>query len=215
MVRKPSELLFPVTGTLSKTPAETWAEYAPMFRQYATRVMTPDLLAAMAQVEGSGNPAARTYWRWSWSVHPFDIYRPASSAVGMFQITDGTYVDASRYCIRDHVSVRDEPGNGERSCKSSPLYARIAPAHAVELTAAYLDRSVALILERRRLSSVALRHRQALAEVIHLCGAGAGNDYARRGFRLSAGQRCGDHEVRAYMTRIESMRALFNRLDGA
>ena len=29
--------------------------------------MTPELLAALAQVEGSGNPVARTYWRWSWS----------------------------------------------------------------------------------------------------------------------------------------------------
>jgi hypothetical protein len=51
VVRKPSELLFPVSGAFSKRPAETWAEYAPLFRKFATHVMTPDLLAAMAQVD--------------------------------------------------------------------------------------------------------------------------------------------------------------------
>jgi hypothetical protein len=83
VIRKPSELFFPVSGTLNKTPSETWREYAPIFRKYATSVMTPDLLAAIAQVEGSGNPVARTYWRWAWTSQPFEVYRPASSAVGM------------------------------------------------------------------------------------------------------------------------------------
>ena len=32
VVRKPSELFFPVSGTLNKTPAETWRRYAPLFR---------------------------------------------------------------------------------------------------------------------------------------------------------------------------------------
>jgi hypothetical protein len=65
VARKPTELFFPVSGTLNKTPAETWAAYQAIFRRYSTRVMTPELLAALAQVEGSGNPVARTYWRWS------------------------------------------------------------------------------------------------------------------------------------------------------
>ena len=90
VVRKPSELFFPVSGRLAKTPAETWETYAPIFHRHATRTITPDFLAALAQVEGSGNPIVRTYWRWAISDKPFEIYRPASSAVGMYQITDGT-----------------------------------------------------------------------------------------------------------------------------
>src|ERR1700744_6650025 len=35
VVRKPSELFFPVSGTLNKTPAETWREYGPLFRSYS------------------------------------------------------------------------------------------------------------------------------------------------------------------------------------
>jgi hypothetical protein len=65
IVRKPSELFFPVSGTLNKTPTETWRQYAPLFLKYSTDVMTPELLAALAQVEASGNPVARTYWRWA------------------------------------------------------------------------------------------------------------------------------------------------------
>ena len=28
----------------------------------------------------------------------------------------------------------------------------------------------------------------------HLCGGGAGDEFAKRAFRLTDGQRCGDHE---------------------
>src|SRR5580698_5356774 len=55
VARKPSELFFPVSGALFKSPAETWQQYASLFRKYSTTVMTPDFLAAIAQVEGSGN----------------------------------------------------------------------------------------------------------------------------------------------------------------
>src|SRR5262245_20929164 len=56
--RKPSEMLFPVGQALAKTPTATWREYGPLFRAHSTPVITPELLAALAQVEGSGNPAA-------------------------------------------------------------------------------------------------------------------------------------------------------------
>jgi hypothetical protein len=62
IVRKPTEMLFPVTGAMNKMPAETWRQYAPLFREYSTATIAPELLAALAQVEGAGNPVARTYW---------------------------------------------------------------------------------------------------------------------------------------------------------
>lgn len=212
VIRKPSELFFPVSGTLYKTPFETWRQYAPIFRAYATNVITPDLLAAIAQVEGSGNPVVRTYWRWSWTSQPFEVYRPASSAVGMYQMTDGTFAEARRYCIHHHTVVEDGPWNSWQSCWFNSLYARVVPAHAAELTAAHLDRSVALTLERRQMTSATLQHKQELAAVIHLCGAGAGDDYARRAFRLTDHQRCGDHDVRVYLVHINEMKGVFDRL---
>src|SRR5450631_447589 len=163
VVRKPSELFFPVSGTLYRTPPQTWRQYAPLFEKDATSVMTPELLAALAQVEGSGNPVVRTYWRWSWKPAPFDVYRPASSAVGMYQITDGTFAEARRFCIHDHVVVQEGRWNDWHSCWFNSLYSRVIPSHAVELTSAYLDHSIATILERHRMASTTLASKQELA----------------------------------------------------
>lgn len=212
VARKPAELFFPVSGALNKAPAETWRQYQPIFRRHSTPVMTPELLAALAQVEGSGNPLARTYWRWRLTSEPFEVYRPASSAVGMYQITDGTFREARRYCIRDHDVVEDGPWHEWRSCWFNSLYLRVLPSHAVEMTAAFLDRRVAQTLERRRIASATLQRRQDLAAVIHLCGAAVGEAYAARGFRASEGQRCGDHDLRAYLAQVNAMKRVFASL---
>ncbi|MBI3546303.1 MAG: transglycosylase SLT domain-containing protein [Gammaproteobacteria bacterium] len=212
VLRKPAELFFPVSDALFKTPSETWRKYQPIFRAHATAVITPEFLAALAQVEGSGNPVARTYWRWQLTWNFFELYRPASSAVGMYQITDATFAEARRYCIHDHVVVEDGPWNELESCWFNSLYTRVIPTHAAELTSAYLDRHVADILERHRVINATLPQKQNLAALIHLCGAGAGDAYARRGLRLTPGQRCGDHDVRAYLARVGAMQRLFERL---
>ena len=212
VVRKPSELFFPVSGTLNKVPAETWRQYFPLFQKYATNDISPTFLAALAQVEGSGNPVVRTYWRWSLRPGPFDVYRPASSAVGMYQITDGTFAEARRLCIRDHRVIEDGPWSDGDSCWFNSLYTRVIPAHAVELTAAYLDRSVAAVLARHHVSSVSPERKEELAAIIHLCGAGAGNAYVRRGMRLTDDQRCGDHEARVYVARVKQMKRLFDAM---
>jgi len=215
VVRKPTELFFPVSGTLAKTPSETWRQYASAFRAHATAVMTPAFLAALAQVEGAGNPVARTYWRWQRTWNPFELYRPASSAVGMYQITDGTFREARHYCVHDHTVVEEGPWYDLRSCWFNGLYSRVVPSHAIEMTSALLDRQVARTLERRQIATATLRQKQDLAAVIHLCGAGAGDGYARRGFRLMAGQRCGDHDVRSYLARLGAMKRVFARLGAA
>ncbi|HEY3850360.1 MAG TPA: hypothetical protein VGL87_05290 [Steroidobacteraceae bacterium] len=212
VIRKPSELFFPVSGTLNKTPAETWRDYGPLFRRYSTGIVTPELLAALAQVEGSGNPVARTYWRWSLTARPFDVYRPASSSVGMYQMTDGTFAAARRYCIRHHTVVEDGPWNDWRSCWLNALYTRVIPSHAVELTAAYLDRSVTAILAHHAARFATLEREQQLAALIHLCGAGAGDLFVRHGMRLADGQRCGDHDAREYLSRVDQARRIFQAL---
>ena len=215
VVRKPTELFFPVSGTLYKTPPETWREYAPMFRRYATRTITPELLAALAQVEGSGNPLVRTYWRWSWASKPFELYRPASSAVGMYQITDGTFAEARRYCIHGHTLVREGAWNDWRACWFNALYWRVVPSDAVELTSAYLDLKVTAILGRFGITHATSVQQHQLAAAVHLCGAGAGATYVCQGFRFTDTQRCGDQDPRAYLRRVEAMQAVFARLAAA
>lgn len=212
VVRKPTELFFPVSGKLYKTPQETWREYGPLFRRYATHRIPAPLLAALAQVEGSGNPLVRTYWRWSWVLRPFELYRPASSAVGMYQITDGTFAEARHYCIHAHAVVREGAWDDWSACWFNALYTRVLPADAVELTSAYLDLKVAGILARSGIARASAEQKRHLAAVVHLCGAGAAGAYAAQGFRFAEQQRCGEHDPRAYLRRVDEMDAVFTRL---
>src|SRR6516165_4521495 len=77
VLRKPTEIFAFVSANFNKAPAETWRQYGRLFREYSTAAMSPELLAALAQVEGAGNPVARTYWRWQLSWNPFSTL-PAS-----------------------------------------------------------------------------------------------------------------------------------------
>ena len=212
VVRKPSELFFPLSESFYKGPAETWRAYGRLFQRHSTPVMTPDLLAALAQVEGSGNPVVRTYWRFSFTNEPFEIFRPASSAVGMYQITDGTFAIARRYCVHRHRVVEEGPWYDFQSCWLNELYTRTVPSHAVEMTAAYLDRGVADLLARHSGLSATLEQKQTLATMMHLCGAGAAAEYARRGLKLAPGQRCGTHDARSYVARVVGMQRQFKAL---
>jgi hypothetical protein len=208
VIRKPTELFFPVSGTLSKSPPDTWRQYKPLFEAHSTRTITPELLAALAQEEGAGNPVARTYWRWRLSWNPFEIFQPASSAVGMYQITDATFAEARRYCIHNHVVAEVGRWNDLHACWFNGLYTRVVPSHAIEMTAALLDTEVTRELERRHIFRATPRQKQDLAAVIHLCGRGGGDTYVRRGF-AAAGQRCGDQDVAGYLAQVNSFKRQF------
>lgn len=212
VVRKPTEMFFLVSGALKKTPAETWRQYAPLFNEYSTATITPELLAALAQVESAGNPVARTYWRWRLTWHPFEIYQPASSAVGMYQLTDAAFADARHYCIRHHTVIKEGAWDDLHSCWFNTLYSRVVPSHAIELTAVSLDRNVAEILAHQPTAAASLQQKQDLAAIVHLCGAGPATAFARSGFQPMPGERCGDHDVAIYIARVNAMKRQFRRL---
>ena len=203
-VRKPSEVLFPFDG-FTRTPAETWQAYGEAFRAHATASIPAELLAALAQAESGGNPVARTYWRWRLDWNPIEVYRPASSAVGLYQITDARFEDAKRLCIHRNARVEAGPWYDPRTCWFNAFYFRVVPGHAVELTSAFLDGQVASL-------KATPGQKHDLAAVIHLCGAFAGEAFARRGFRLAPGQHCGDHDLRVYLSRVNALKQQFARL---
>jgi hypothetical protein len=205
ILHKPTEVFALIPGESNKDPIETWRQYAPLFREYSTTSISPELLAALAQVESAGNPIARTYWRWSLTSDPFAVYQPASSAVGMYQMTDAALSEAQGYCILHHSVV-------ETGCSATLLHSRVVPRHATELTAVFLDRNVAAILGHYRNTRISRQQREELAAVIHLCGTGPAKAFARRGFRLVPGERCGDHDVAAYLAQINAMKRQFLHL---
>ena len=214
VIRKPTELFFPVSGALTKAPPETWRQYGPLFRRHSTSVMTPELLAALAQVEGAGNPIARTYWRWRWTLDPSRVYAPASSAAGLLQITDGTFEQAKRYCIHDHRVLRED-GPFLDSCWLNGFYLRTVPGHAIEMTSALLHVQVTEVLRGQQASATPAARRDALAAVIHLCGGGRAAAFAANGFRPRPGERCGDHDLGGYLERVRALTAQFERMGGA
>jgi Transglycosylase SLT domain len=205
VIHKPTELFFFVGNGLDKEPAETWRQYGPLFRAYSTSTITPELLAALAQVESSGNPVARTYWRWRLSLNPLAIYQPASSAVGLYQTTGPAYAEAARFCIRDNAVT-------DTGCGFTSLYFRAFPSHAIELASVYLDRHVAVVLTLAGDVKPNPQQKQDLAAFIHLCGAGPATAYARRHFQMMPGERCGDHLVAAYISKVNAMKRQFLRL---
>jgi len=205
VIRKPTELFVLLGNTLDKDPSETWRQYGPLFRTYSTPTITPELLAALAQVESSGNPVARTYWRWRWSFNPLAIYKPASSAVGLFQMTDPAFAEAARFCVRGNAVT-------QTGCGFTNLYIRAIPSHAIELTSVYLDRQVAMVLGLAGDVKATAAQKQDLAAFIHLCGAGPAAAFARRKFQMIAGERCGDHLVAGYVGKVNAMKRVFVRL---
>ena len=210
VILKPTELFAFIGHRLDKEPAETWRSYGPLFRTYSTPTIAPELLAALAQVESSGNPVDRTYWRWRWSFNPFAIYQPASSAVGLFQMIDGALAEAAKFCIRDHAVT-------DHGCGFAGFYIRAIPSHSIELASIYLDRNVAAVLARADNVKASANEKQDLAAFIHLCGGGPATAFARRHFQMNPSERCGDHLVAAYVAKVNAMKRQFLKLaaDGA
>ena len=206
VLRKPTEVFAPVSGAFNKTPAETWRQYAPLFREYSAASISPELLAALAQVEGAGNPVASTYWRWRLTWNPFTIYQPASSSIGMFQMTDAAFAEARPYCIRDDIVVED-------GCSLTGLEFSGPTEPRCRAYGGVFGRKVTAILAPPLKAAASVQQKRELAAIIHLCGAGSAKAFARRGFHPIAGERCGDQEVATYFTQINAMAWEFLRIE--
>ena len=213
VVRKPSELFFPVSGVLYKLPDETWDTYESVFRKHSTGTITPAFLAALAQIEAIGQ--SRRAHLLALVVDGQSV-RPLSAGVER-----GRHVPDHRRYIR-RVAALLHPRSRRR--RGRAVARRCTPAGSTACIHASSPRtrsssrpriSTGASRKRSRVRGSAkatLRQKEDLAAVIHLCGAGAGERYARRGLRLVAHQRCGDHDVRAYLNRVQGMKTVFLRL---
>ena len=198
--RKPAEALGMLGLGKSRSVAETWRVFSRDFQRHATEITTPTFLAAMAQVESSGNPLATPRWRFRWTGRIWRWFAPESTSVGLFQLTDGGYERAKNFCIRKGRVVRDGPWHDWRSCWFNWAYLRISASDSIEMTSAYLHHHVVTSLAGRKTS---LANQRRLAAVIHLCGPGRARAFIRSGFALASAGHCGRHSVRRYVETIE------------
>ena len=195
------------------TPAETWTRYGAQFREHATDLIRAELLAALAHAESQGDPLARTAWRWRWTWNPFAFYAPASSAVGLYQITDAAFAEGRLLCVRDHQVARAGAWYDLHACWFPALYMRTVPSHAIEMTVRPPPRAPRPGARARAgRPDRAPESRERLAGTIHLCGPSRGADFVRRGFRVAAGERCGTHDLGAYLARVDRSTLSFERL---
>ncbi len=106
----------------------------------------------------------------------------------------------------------DDGPAGDR-CWLNALYFRTVPGHAIEMTAAWLHLGVEQALSRQRAGPISAAQRDAVAATVHLCGRARAAALAARAFRPLPGERCGDHELRAYLERVRGLAARFERID--
>jgi hypothetical protein len=212
VARKPTELLGLVFAPAPLTPSETWTRYGAQFRGHATDLVRAELLAALAHAESQGDPLARMAWRWRWTWNPFAFYAPASSAAGLYQITDAAFAEGRLLCVHNHHVARAGSWYDPHACWFPALYMRTVPSHAIEMTAARLHEHLLQTLGPERAGRTGMRSRERLAAVIHLCGPSRGADFVRRGFRVAAGEQCGTHDLAAYLARVERFTLSFERL---
>ena len=196
-----------VAPASAKLPEATWAEYGELFEEHATELVEPELLAALVQVEARGSARAHLL-ALAMELEPARALRPASSAVGILQITDGTFVEASRLCVHDHAVAREGAWYDPSACWFNALYFRTVPSHAIEMTAALLHEAMADALaeaerDRRRAAPPRGPHPPLRARPRPA--------YAQRGFRALQG-RCGAHDLDGYVGRVEALGRAFARL---
>jgi len=206
LITKPTEVISFLGFSSSKKPKQTWSTYKSLFQSHSTRVISSSFLAALAQVESSGNPLASPGWKFSLKRKWSRIFSPESTSVGLFQFTEGTYQQAKSYCIHNGKSIKSGPWYKWKSCWFNSLYTRLWPSHSIEMASSYLDYQIKKQLRGRNVSLV---NKRRLAAIIHLCGPQKGKKFVRNGFRLKSIPKCGTHSVYRYIHNIENYEKRF------
>jgi hypothetical protein len=127
-------------------------------------------------------------------------------------MTDAAFAEGRRLCVHDHRVVHAGPWHDLSACWFTALYSRTVPSHAIEMTAARLHEHLLQALGPGRAGRTGVEARERLAAVIHLCGPARGAAFVQRGFRTTSRERCGAHEVAAYLARVDRFTLTFERL---
>ncbi len=212
VVRKPAHLLNPISKFFYKVPSQTWQSYKTEFKQYETDIIDASFLAALAQTESSGNPIATAYWHFSFKQDILSIFQPASSSIGLYQMTLDTFKDAKRFCFSEDGIDVDQNRSNLKACWRNNFRFRFSAADSIQLTSARLDyyTKTAISNYKKTLSKTT---KQQLAAIIQLCGPGRAKDFINGGFSTKRMRPCGSHSVSNYVSRVFKYKKVFASLD--
>ena len=209
IIQKPTEILSFFLGHQTKNPKQTWESYSDILYRQATTTIPATYLAALAQAESGGDPYSSPPWKLDLKKSWKQIFAPASSSVGLYQFTSGTFKAAKKYCIHNNKLARSTVWSDINGCWFNSLYFRFSASDSIELASAYLTNYVQRLLGKKRTS---LRNRKRLASIIHLCGVRIGKKFVRNNFKLKRIRKCGTHSVSRYVRRIENLERKFKIL---
>jgi hypothetical protein len=208
VVRKPAHLLTPITKYFYKVPSQTWDSYQGIFETYETSTLDAEFLAALAQAESAGNPIATPYWEFTLQQDILSLFRPASSSLGLYQMTYDTFQDAKRFCFVDGKIAMDAKKNELKHCWQNDFKFRFSVSDSVHLTSARLSYYTESSLKKYGARASQLQ-RQQTAAIIQLCGPGKAPEFIRSGFNVKKMGACGSHSVPAYIKRVFTYKKTF------
>ena len=214
VVRKPSELFFPVSGSFYKESGRRRG--APTARCSARHSTARDVARPAGRARagrGLGQPRRENLLALgsdARAVRNLSPRRRAPSAC--IRSRTARLPIARRYCIHDHAVAVEGPwydvSNRAGSTSSTRGRCRRTPWSSRRRISIV---GVAEMLGASSGRAATLQQQQNVAALIHLCGPGVAAAYARRGFAPAPGQRCGAHDVRGYLATVNAMRRVFSR----
>lgn len=213
LVQKPAHLLSFASSYFYKTPYETWKTYHADFKKYQTSTTPSYVLAAIAQVESSGNPIATPKWEWNFKNSWHSLYSPVSSSVGLYQFTTPTFNRAAKFCVHEgKLYSKVEAHQILHPCWWSRFGFRLSASSSIRTASAYLHKEVSELLKRFNMSHLGVRSKSRLAMVVHLCGKHKASLLLQKRSLHSLGY-CGRHKVSKYIKKAEQLTRKFKSLD--
>ncbi|MCB0348754.1 MAG: hypothetical protein KDD37_07955 [Bdellovibrionales bacterium] len=212
VIRKPAHLLNPISKLFYKVPSQTWNSYKDVFSSYETDILDAHFLAALAQTESSGNPIATAYWQFSFKQDILSIFQPASSSIGLYQMTYDTFEDAKRFCFLNGEVRADDNRANLKICWKNNFRFRFLVSDSVSLTSARLHYYTQKVLKKYK-GAVSKLKQQQLAAIIQLCGPNRASSFIRNGFSVKSMGLCGSHSVPAYVARVFKYKKIFESID--
>lgn len=213
LIQKPAQALSLISSYFYKTPYETWVSYQSYFHKYQTLTTSPYVLAAIAQVESSGNPLATPKWEWNFKNSWHSLYAPVSSSVGLYQFTTPTFKRAGKFCVHKGEVYKDiESHQIFHPCWWSKFSTRVSASSSIRAASAYLHKEVSELQSAYSKKKLSLKSRARLAMVVHLCGKYKASLLLKKSSLASLGY-CGSHRVSYYIKKAERLVKKFKNLD--
>ena len=211
-ITTPSHIFKWIPLSFKKTPKQTWQSYNRIFKKYSTPLVSKYFLAALAQIESSGDPLASSYWKLRITPKIRNIYSPASSAAGLFQITNHTFKESKKFCITKNKIITKSKFKKHPSCYLNSFFSRFIPSHSTQMVSARLHYYLNNFISKYKKHLNNTQSIEKLSSVIHLCGINRARNFIKKKMHFSKMPKCGDHNAYIFYKKLNKYKKYFIRI---